>query len=84
MLWKCSVWTSAFMSKLAHRFCYQLAPRTFVGARLPANRPVHPLEMFRLLLSLRGQARSYGSWVWRRVREYRQISVGVSLLTKRS
>ena len=60
MLWKCSVWTSPFMSKLAPQVLLPVGPAYFVGARLPANWPVWPVEMQRLEVSLRGQARSYG------------------------
>ncbi|SEJ14242.1 hypothetical protein SAMN03159495_2468 [Pseudomonas sp. NFR16] len=49
------------MSKLAHRFCDPSAPRNFVGARLPANWPVCPVEMQRLEVSLREHARSHSA-----------------------
>gem|GEM_PF-5119230 len=39
-------------------------PETSVGARLPAKWPVCPVEMQRVEVSLRGQARSYGCCVW--------------------
>ena len=37
---------------------------THIGARLPANWQVCPVEMQRLEIGLREQARSCGSWVW--------------------
>ena len=53
MLWRCSVWKSAFVSKLALQvLCpgsIPVSPRiTLVAARLPANWPVCPPERLRL------------------------------------